>query len=324
MKIRYLTLAATLLAAFAANAHATVLISESFSGYTVGDINGQAVSATGLAGNWTATIAGTSGNTTAATYTSTGLSFGNLATSGGAMTLTAGATTSGTNTLIIGANTATATSPGVITLYASYLYQTDSGYVAASHAINQRVGNTANAASSTTGSRFFLNPDNTNTLSSAAVSYATGSNVTTGGSVPAVNTTYFTVGKFTNVNGGAAGGTASMVTLDLAQFNDWQADGGTESLLFARTQGTGDQAARVRLDDSESVGATYVGGTSTFLQATLNLGTATGSFSTTFDEFKYGTDFGDVVSVIPEPSTYALLVGGLGLGLAASRRRRSF
>lgn len=41
------------------------------------------------------------------------------------------------------------------------------------------------------------------------------------------------------------------------------------------------------------------------------------------DNLVIGTTFSDVVTTIPEPSTYAALVGALGLGFAALRRRRS-
>ncbi|WP_309383077.1 PEP-CTERM sorting domain-containing protein [Cerasicoccus frondis] len=41
-----------------------------------------------------------------------------------------------------------------------------------------------------------------------------------------------------------------------------------------------------------------------------------------FDEFRIGDTFSDVVVIVPEPSTYALLGGMLVLGLTALRRRK--
>jgi hypothetical protein len=42
---------------------------------------------------------------------------------------------------------------------------------------------------------------------------------------------------------------------------------------------------------------------------------------TNFDEVRFGTSYSSVISVIPEPSTYAALFGGLALGLVLLRRR---
>lgn len=50
--------------------------------------------------------------------------------------------------------------------------------------------------------------------------------------------------------------------------------------------------------------------------------TAQGVEPSNFDEFRIGDTFADVVVVVPEPSTYALMGGMLVLGLAVLRRRK--
>jgi len=296
----------------AANASADILISESFSGsYAEGSLNGQAASGTGLSGNWAAFITGTTGNAHGASYTSSGLSFGTFATSGGAMTLTLDATQAGsgaaTNFIIVGADTNTfGTVTG--TLYSSFIYQT-AGYIAASHTINQRIGSTSSG--NFAAGRFSLNSDNSGTNTLAGTNYSGSSGTTVGGSTPVDATTYITIGRFTNV-GVAGGGTANMVTLDIDQYNDWIADGGTEALLFARTQGTTVQDARVNISHSNSNTANFIGGNSAFLQASTNLGTASGTFSTTFDEFKYATTFNEVVQAAPAPIVPVLQIQTVG------------
>lgn len=287
----------------AVNASADILISENFSGsYTESNIIGQTATGTGLSGNWQATITGTAGNTHGASYTSSGLSFGTISTSGGGLKLTAGATTSGSNSIITGANTSDfAAVTG--TLYSSYLYQVEGAYVTGTHAIAQRTGSTPTGNQA--GGRFFLNPDHSATGTTAGVDYI-GNAPTNGGATPALSTTYLTIGRFTNV-GGAGGGTATMVTLDLAQYNDWVADGGTEALLFARVQGTDDQSARVKISDISTTQANFDGANNTVLQATINLGTGTDAFNVTFDEFKYATTFGEVVQTVPSGPTVPVL-----------------
>lgn len=322
MKSPLLPILSFCVAWFAAQSNAAVLISESFSsGYTVGSLIGQTASGTGLSGTWSAAIVGAAGNTTGVAYTSSGLSFGTLATSGGAMTMTIGNTVNtGGNTLIVGANTSTF---GTITgtLYASYIYQVSTagtGFVAASHAFNQRIGTSATSASSV--ARFTLNPDNTATGTTAGVDYIgnTYGAGNTGGTAYTAGTTYFTVGSFTNV-GTAGGGTARMITLNLAQYNNWQSGGGSESSLFSRTLGTGANQALVSILDTVATQANFVGGTATFLQTSMNMGTAVGSYTTIFDEFKYATTFAEV---IPEPSAPLMLISSLGT-FALLRRRRA-
>jgi len=299
-------------------ASATALIYESFSGYSNGNIHGVSVLGTGLAGNWTSTISGnpSGGTATNAMVSSTGLTFGSLPVSGGAVTVSVdsgAADTAGSKYLVLGVNTSTF---GTITgtLYSSYLYQANTGYTPANHAIHQRVN--SSAAGLNASARFLVNPDNATASTGPGAGYAAlGANATA--SSPTVGETYLAIGRFTNV-GGAGGGTATMLTLTLAQYTDWITNqAGDEASLFARAQGLGADEVMVNQSDTSTNTRNFVGGTSTFIQTFTTTNATGGAFSVTYDELRYGTSFADVV---PEPGSAALLsLASLGL----LRRRRS-
>ncbi len=276
-------------------------------------LNGVAVSATGLGGNYTVTNAGTG----TATFVETGLTFGDLVTTSGAARLNSGTTGSSNAVLSASLNLSAA---GTGTIYSSYLVQFTSLSTTSAGGGNQvRLKNTAN---------------NTNLLqSSAKVASATftpgvayGNNTPVNAPKPAeganmvTGETYLVVNTFTNVGSALSAGSPGVATtalFDLASYNNWVSNGSNESGEFGLT------ALALRTVSESVTSGTYTfNNTSKSLQFTTFSGSGSGQ-NAIFDEVRFGTSLSDVVvSTIPEPSTYAGIVGGLTLAGAYLARRR--
>lgn len=94
-------------------------------------------------------------------------------------------------------------------------------------------------------------------------------------------------------------GTISAATLDAAVASG-----------FKVTQTDG--AATISLTDADSL----------LVNLAFN-GSTTSDLAGTFDEFRLATDLNDAITVVPEPSTYALLGGLMALGMVMYRRRKA-
>ncbi len=107
--------------------------------------------------------------------------------------------------------------------------------------------------------------------------------------------TYLAVMKL--VNSGASWGTAT---------------------LWINPNDSGTEGAGALTSASQSIGGSGALG---FLGFKLANADAGDSFE--LDEIRVGTTYADVVTAVPEPSTYALIIGVAVLGIAAYRRRRN-
>jgi len=289
---------AALLAASAPSAQAALLVYEGFTGYSTGELNGQAASSSsiGLSGAWDG-----SSYTVRHQVISTGLTFNGLATSGGALSIGNAVRLSG-----IAMSHAGVAAGG--TLYSSYLVNL-SGAPTAGSGITTRINGTSttqasgyfnsfadgrNGTTPSVGYDSTFNPANNNPSSTA---------LTTG-------TTYIVISMFTNV-GNDQPGDANLYVLNQAQYSNLLSLG--ISNLASLSVGTGNNQVWAA---ASQTGMTFNGSfdSSDFLHI-LSLDT-----TSTIDEIRYGTTLGDVLP-IPEPSAAA--VAGLALLGMIGRRKRT-
>lgn len=301
-------LAMTVVAVSVSHARANLLVYEGYSGYTAGNLTGQAVNANavGLTGNYTA-VAGA--NTT---WVSTGLTFGSgastYAVQGGAATWAANGAGG------VAAAISLSPSPYVGTLYGSYLINLGSAPQGDSVRAEVRVNATAGGA---TGSAFFdaaVVDVNGPTFSSIRYSTAT----PTTSNVLAANTTYMVISRFMNVGSTTPGvyGLSTMWVLSSAQYDALVAAGHlTDSFLNTAVVGT-DVTEMVSASGDLASTANFSNGQ--YLQTLLASGS--GLTTRTLDELKFGTSLLDVAAV-PEPTITALLLGSVMVLVAAMRRR---
>jgi hypothetical protein len=284
----------TLVVVTASAARADLLSYEGFSGYTVGDLDGQTHQGTGYAGNWSSTWSG------AGTLSANGLTYSqgptSLNTSGGAA-VTYGA--SGGETAAKASFDTSASSA----FYASGLV--DGGKIGGSTVNNKTlflsflVMNNTGGIASTFGSLDLLN----------------GSTSTFDFGQSWESTRYGFVSTF--------GATTSTVPVDLsvhlvvAQFD------------FSST--AGNDSVKVWVDPDMTKGPSQ-GGQVTPLTKSGDISFdsirfRSGNYSTglrpfTFDEIRLGTTWSDVGMVVPEPNTLILFASGLAALLAYAWRRR--
>jgi PEP-CTERM motif len=283
---------------------AAVLVYEDYD-YALADgttLNGVATSATGFTGSYA--VGGTGGSSV---YATTGLTFGAnyLPVSGGATRLSA-SVTGGSTSSVLGA-TISVGGAQTGTLWSSYLVNITSK--------TDKAGATAQARVSdlqTTSSNNRLNAlaDSGTTLGTGIAYDST--IVATTGTTLTVGTTYLMLSQYTNV-GTAGGGTATLWIFNLAGYNDWLSlGGGLEANL-----GSYDITSQ---SDSSTTQADF-GAVNDFYQfAVSNTSDSLIVQTVIYDELRWGTSLGDVVSTVPEPGTAMSMAGALA-AFALLRRR---
>ena len=278
-------------------ARATLLVYESFTGYNAGALENQKPNdnTVGLDKNVGYYDGAATSRAGGYTFTTTGLSLGSLAASGGALSYT-------TTTNVIGADISIGASPFTGTLWTSYLVQMTTRGSGSSDGSLLRVGD---SPSDNADIRYTSWADSRAGSNNVAVSYAgtTGNN---GNTALALNTTYIIISRFTGV--GTSSGVATLWALNEPQFAAFLAAGGTESALA----GTSVTATASHTNTS---GTRNLITSDAFALVTVN-GTGV------FDEIRFGSSLADVTpTAVPEPSA-AVAIAGLAALFVASRPRR--
>ncbi len=278
-------------------ARASLVVYEGFNGYQTGDLTGQSVVNTvGLTGAY-----GTTGENSTYTvwYQTSGLSFGSIQTSGGSAWCI-GYDTSAT----VGLASSVAVQG---TMWSSYLVKAGSSIGG-----NVLVATKNNSS----GTLYGRTAANAGSLPGVAYGESNWNGSISGSSQLAGNTTYMVVSKFTNVGmslSASQTGTLREWILTLDQFQNWEANGLSESYLTAATAGTGSNQIYAITGVSVSASGTY----SFDNQCSLSYaGQYTNNI--TFDELRYGTELSDVI-VVPEPASWALAL--LGVTVLMGRQR---
>jgi hypothetical protein len=196
--------------------------------------------------------------------------------------------------------------------------------VANASAIGTRIndGDTSDGATSGGANSYFSANGNNNSASGPAstpgLDYAGGAG-TTATSDPVTtlseNTTYLALAKFTNVGIALSAGdpgVASLWVFDQSGYEAWRAAGSSEASLGTHATWT--------ITESATSG-TYNFSSSEFLQFYVFNQSASTAIDGLMDEVRWGTTL-DAVA-IPEPSSFALLIGTLAATCLVRRRRAS-
>lgn len=290
----------------AGDAHATTLVYESFSGYSAGNMNGQAVTGSGLSGSYAVGGAG------AITYSSTGLTFSDLVVSGGSIT-----NINGGGSFIGASLSGSATG----TIYASYLVNFSADPNAAITTAAQIGLNSGTTVGG--GTRYF----NVMADSPAAgvvnpgFGYNFGATGETAANALVANTTFMVLAEINNVGTALSAGTTGYGTvwvLNEAQFNSFKLGGFTTAELNAASVGSGSADVWSRYTTATPV----TSGTYAFNGAALQLSLTPLSTSTsTMDEIRWGTTLGDVMPItVPEPGSLAMASAAMCAFLGFRRR----
>ncbi len=248
------------------------------------------------------------------TFKTTGLSFGSnfLSTSDGGIYLDGGTTYS---VLEMSLNTpydSPTTYQG--TIYSSYLGKVTS--MAGDEGLfTSRVANESGASYT----RRFNSELDGRSDSGPAVGYGEDTTAASSGALT-LDETYLVLARFTHVGETDAelGGetrTADQFVFTLSAYENWLAAGGVEGDL-------GTYASFTASDTNTIYEKHFHNG----YQVEIGIAPLGGSGNETayFDELRYGTTLADVVSVVPEPSSFLLMAGGMLLvGFGAFKRRHS-
>ncbi|HSI07680.1 MAG TPA: hypothetical protein VK985_03755 [Rariglobus sp.] len=282
---------------------ATLLVYEGFNGYTTGALAGQTPN-NNTVGLDTAVGYYDDGVSTTRTLNysvqNTGLTFGSLTTSGGALSFTAG-------TNVIGADLGV-TFTG--TLWSSYLINLSARGSASNDGALIRIGL---KPSDSTGGHFNSWADSRPTTASTTVSV--GYNATTlastnGTASLSLNTTYIIISSFTNVGTPLSAGTTGVAKL-------WAL---TASQYAAFLSAGGDETALAGTSVTATATQTITSGTFTFSTSDA-FALVTVNDAGVVDELRYGSALADVTPTpIPEPAATAAIMG-IGCGLFFLRRR---
>jgi hypothetical protein len=241
------------------------------------------------------------------TYSTTGLTFGDLLTSGGSVQF-------GTTTSILSAKSAL-TSAFTGTLYSSFLVNFTSKGSSSSHGFLTRITDNND---NDTGGRINAFADSRSNSVNAAIAYgsAYGSpalNATTG---LVEGSTYIVISSFENIgiNLADSTGIGRLYALTLSQFTAMTASPNWESYLNNTTVGTGANEISVRVSRAATTGTVTLGADAEDFFQIVTTGNAGA-----FDELRYGSTLDAVIPLIPEPSSALLTAIGM---LAVLKRRR--
>lgn len=293
----------TLCLTLASPARATLLVHEGFTGYNAGTLAGQSPNqnTTGLgpAGYYDgATISRAGGYTLQA-----GLTFGSLATSGGALAY-------GTAINVIGADIDIGGTAFQGTLWSSYLVKFTATQASGDgDGALLRIGDSPN---DTADLRYSSWADSRNSSTRIGTAYS-GSTAINGDAALAVGTTYILISRFTRVGSVASSvspATATVWALNETQFGNFIAAGGDEAALV----GTSVTATATQQVTSGS--KNFVTGDAISLVTVNSAGV--------FDEIRFGSTLADVTPLlaIPEPAAAAALSAFTALAFCAGVRRR--
>lgn len=281
---------------------ATLLVYEGFTGYNAGALAGQSPNqhtvGLGPAGYYDGPSNRTGGYTLQA-----GLTFGSLATSGGALGY-------GTGINVIGADIDIGSTAFQGTLWSSYLVKLNSPQ--ASGAGDGALLRIADSPDDTLDIRYSTWADSRSSSTRVGTAYS-GTTAINGNASLVVGTTYIIIGRFTRVGSGASAGSPAVATvwaLTEAQFANFIAAGGDEAALAGTS---------VTATASHSV----TSGTKTFITSDA-ISLVTANSTGVFDEIRFGSSLADVSPLaIPEPAAAASLAGLVALVVCGSGRRRS-
>ncbi len=310
-QLRGAGLALLLAAASAQVASAQLLVEEAFS-YGIADgatLVGQTITGTGFTTNWQETS-----GTGTFVYATTNLSFGSLINSGGSAVI------SSTSGRAFGGTLSASATVGS-TLYGAYLVNISAfgGGTTALHEVRVNTG-----AATAGGSSYFRSQSDSSATSVNGTAVAYDNTPGTAGATLSLNTTYIVLSEYTNVGAALSGGspgTATQWVLTLDQFNNFRPDGLTVLELNGATVGTGTTNVFSRTSDSvtSGTGGLFDGSRAVQFAAVGATGLAA---TANYDALRYGTSL-DLVTPIPEPSTWALVGLGLSAVLFLRRRRMS-
>ncbi|EIP98494.1 PEP-CTERM motif protein [Opitutaceae bacterium TAV1] len=298
------------LALATAGARATVYLEETFSGYVAGSLGGQGASSAsaGLSGNWER-------NAVTDTYVdvqSASLAFGDLANEGGSLRLYG---TAANKSVVIGARVDASLAS---TVYSAFVFRFDT--LSTSNATSFsgiRMSSTQDGSSDT---RFAVSPDGSASLGGTPDARFNGSVGSSGWGTLLASETYIALSRYERVGdtlSASAKGKLTTWYLTLDQFNAYKAD--NFATLNAAT--AADVAAKT-YSESSSGTSTITG---SYLQfVVFNASGETGLIDVTFDALRFGDSFDAVTPLsIPEPATWAVLIGAAAFGIAVMLRKRS-
>lgn len=292
-------------AALLAPAHATLLVYEGFAGYTAGQLVGQNPNANTIGLNTSVGYYDDGVSTTRTlnyTLQTTGLTFGSLATGGGALAFSAG-------TNVIGADISIGATAFTGTLWTSYLVNLSARGTAANDGAVIRIGD---KPSDSSGGHFNSWADARPAVASTnvAVSNGTTAPTTNGTAALSLNTTYIIINSFTAVGSPLSAGTPGVAKL-------WAL---TESQYSAFLSAGGDEAALNAASVTATATNTVTSGTFTF-SSNDSFALVTVNDAGTYDELRFGSSLADVTpAAVPEPAATAAIMG-LGCSLVLLRRR---
>jgi len=291
------------------SANATLLVYEGFD-YNLangGILSGVTVSSDtiGLTGKYSYTSSNNAGGslTPAASekYTTTGLTFGNLETSGGALSLKAKSASA-----VMTVNTTAGSASSAGTYYNSYLIQYDALNTVVPSGTGPYAGERQNG-SSMFSYAYYRNASGTGSMVGSGTPSGNGFG---SGFTPSLNTTYLIVSRYTS-------SLFEEFVFTLADYNAWVSDGAQESNLYSYYSNYASLAFG-------QLNITLGGGGSNTMSFLIQ--PQLGELDATMDEMRWGTTLGDVLPMtVPEPSTVALLLGAVGLTFVHSaKRKRSY